>query len=167
MKTNKYFFLGVLVLVMATQSYAKGYRKVRWGLAGCGVGAMFIDKNEMLPQIGVWAIAHFLINSQTSGITSGTSNCTDKQFKDEARIEQEVYISSNFQTLSKEAAQGTGEHLDGLAEVFGCDSQRLAKLSQENHDTLFADAEAKKVVDSFVTAIKSDSELSKSCERAI
>jgi hypothetical protein len=162
----------LLVLVAFTSSglfaearkAAPAYKKMRYGMAGCGLGAMFIDKNTILPQIGAWFV-NSISASQTFGITTGTSNCVDKE-KASAKLEQEVFVKVNLAKLSREAAEGSGEHLDALAEVLGCEGNSFAKLSQDRYSKIFGNEDAKTVLENYAKEIQS-SELSESCSRIV
>ncbi len=139
-----------------------------YGMAGCGLGSIVIKNPSKGPQIG----AFFLnaIGFQTSALTSGTSNCVESRTETAAQ-EQSVYVIANLSSLSREAAQGGGEHLDGLAEVFGChgasDRQRLAQLSQEKFDLIFSAPEADGVLDNYLSAIQMDPLLASECTKVI
>ncbi len=139
-----------------------------YGMAGCGLGALVIDRNEMLPQVGAWFL-NSIYGNQTFGITSGTSNCVESRTQT-AAMEQEVFIAANLSSLTKEAAQGKGQLIDGLAEVFGCYGEqervRLGEISQENHSQIFAVMETPSVVQNYLTTIQQDPMLAKSCHKA-
>jgi len=146
--------------VMAEQK--KAYRKMRYGMAGCGLGAMFIEKNTILPQIGAWFVNSFS-GSQTFGITTGTSNCTDKE-RQNAKMEQEVFVKVNLAKLTREAAEGSGEHLEALAEVLGCEGNDFAKLSQDRYGKIYNNDDAKTVLENYAKEIQ---ESGASCSRII
>lgn len=135
-----------------------------YGMAGCGLGSLVIGSKGKFPQIG----AAFLnaSGSQLFGITSGTSNCSEAK-ADVALRERKIFVASNLSTLSKEAAQGGGPHMAGLAEVLGCSSEehglRLGQLSQEKYDEIFAEQEPDEVLAQYEAAIEADPELSAHC----
>jgi hypothetical protein len=64
----------------------------------------------------------------------------------------------NLGDLSKEASQGEGNHLRGLAEMIGCgnDSQFevFAAVAQTEHDVIFSDTVASNVANRFVAKAK-------------
>ena len=153
-----------------TESHSSGhaaggqtYKKMRYGMAGCGLGAMFIDKNTLLPQVGAWFV-NSSSASQTFGITTGTSNCTDKP-GEHAKVEQEVFVQANLASLTREAAQGTGEHLSAFAEVLGCDHGAFSRMSQEKYNEIYGTSEASEVLSNYVKQIKANPELATSCTR--
>lgn len=138
-----------------------------YGMAGCGIGAMVIEKNEMLPQLGATTLNN-LISPQTSAITTGTSNCTDKA-REVATIEQEVFIAANLNSISKEAAQGQGNTIEALGEVFGCSAdgtEALKVLCQDKHQEIFSSGEPTKVLSSLRDEIRSNDSTAVDCDRA-
>ncbi|MBI1860977.1 MAG: DUF3015 family protein [Deltaproteobacteria bacterium] len=116
-----------------------GYKKHSYGMGGCGVISLFIQDNTMIPQAGKAAIDYIigLEGLNTFAMTTGTSNCTNNPGDHALLMEQQVFVSSNYESITREAAQGAGEHLVALAEVLGCDSNQFATLAQSNHAQIF------------------------------
>lgn len=136
-----------------------------YGMAGCGLGSLVIKENKKWPQVG----AAFLnaTGYQTSGITTGTSNC--KMTKDDvAQREQEVFMEINLASVAKDAARGNGESLSAFAEVLGCSSEfsEFSDVSRANYETIFSSTDAKTVLENYRGAIKANPTLAKVCERA-
>lgn len=128
---------------------------VPWGMAGCSIWNYVIKDKEQGPQIGVWVLEHLVFGVQTFAITSGTSNCVDSGSKMSAN-DQEVFMTVNLASLQKEAAQGKGEHLDTLAEIFGCqDKEGFAQLSQSRYEAIFANEKPDVVLQNYKSEIKS------------
>jgi hypothetical protein len=173
-------------LLISTAAFAQGKRSAPqrnyslppYGMAGCGLGSvifsgdntgMNIKNNTMGPQL-LAATTNSYAFPQLSAITSGTSNCTDTPAGSEEafRIERETYVSMNLGDLSKEASQGEGNHLRGLAEMIGCgnDSQFevFAAVAQTEHDVIFSDIVASNVANRFVAKAKETDAL-QSCLR--
>lgn len=127
---------------------------VPWGMAGCSIWNYVIKDKGQGPQIGVWVLEHFVFGVQTFAITSGTSNCVDSGSKMSAN-DQEVFMTVNLASLQKEAAQGKGEHLDTLAEIFGCqDKEGFAQLSQSRYEAIFANEKPESVLQNYKSEIK-------------
>lgn len=138
-----------------------------YGMAGCGIGALVVEKNEMLPQLGATFLNN-VISPQSSAITSGTSNCTDKP-RETASLEQEVFIAANLNSISKAAAQGSGEHLDALGEVFGCSfegTEALKEMCQIKFDAIFSNSDSQVVLGNLREEIKSNPATAENCDRA-
>lgn len=130
--------------------------EVPWGMAGCSIWNYVIKDKERGPQIGVWALEHFVFGVQTFAISSGSSNCVDHVSHSTAQTEQEVFVTVNMTDLQKEAAQGKGQHLDTLAEIFGCsDKQEFSNLSQNRYEAIFSKEAPTSILDSYKTELKS------------
>ncbi|MCX6128974.1 MAG: DUF3015 family protein [Proteobacteria bacterium] len=140
---------------------------LKYGMAGCGLGSLLIHTDEKGPQIGAWFLN--MSGYQTFALSFGTSNCVEGR-SDVAAMEQSVYVVANLTSLSKEAAQGSGDHLNGLAEVLGCladaEKLRFGTISQEKYDTIFAQQDPGIVLDNYLAVVKADPILSKDCSRA-
>lgn len=153
----------ISTLLLSANVFAKTYT-APWGMAGCDLWANVIKGKDQGSQLGVYALRNLVLNSQTSAISSGTSGCVEKAV-DYANKEQEVFIDVNLATLQAEAARGSGNHLDALAEVLGCeDKAGFNTLSKEKFDGIFSTQEPKSVLDNYKKEIKS-SAIAKSCVR--
>jgi len=117
--------LAAMMLVGIAQ--AKNY-----GMAGCGLGSMMMGKqgNQVLAATTNGSTG----NSQSMGITTGTSNCTDDGVAMIDR-EQEMFTEANFELLKQDIAQGQGENLNALASLMGCNSDQ-SKVLSSNLQTL-------------------------------
>jgi Protein of unknown function (DUF3015) len=141
----------------------------RYGMAGCGIGSIVFTKpadNVVGMQI-IAAILNATVSSQTWGVSSGTSNCGGTP-QDVATSEQKTYLEANFATLSKEAAQGEGEQLRSLAEVFGCQGnsvQDFLNLSQNKYSLIFASNDSESAHSSYVSEMKANPVFKEQCER--
>ncbi len=143
----------------------RSYKEVPYGMAGCGLWSLVIKEKEKAPQIAVSVLNNFFYGSQTFGISSGSLNCVDGK-SEVAKVEKKVYISSNLNTLSKEASQGAGDHILALAEVFGCPGDEFAQFSQQNFSKIYQSESPDVVLASYETELKSQPELLKTCKRA-
>ena len=144
--------------------------RYNYGMAGCGVGSLLVEgperHNDKVFQVIASIVNEFM--GQSYSITSGTSNCTDTP-KSVARMEQEVFLSANINSMSKEAAQGDGHHLAAFAEVLGCgDAESVAQfahLSQQRYDVIFADAQPTGVLNRYLAEVKGTGDLAERCTR--
>ena len=143
----------------------QSYKEVPYGMAGCGLWSLVIKEKDKGPQIAKSLLESFVIGSQIFGISSGTMNCVEGK-SEVAKVEKKVYISSNLNSLSKEAAQGTGFHILALADVFGCPGDEFAQFSQQNFSKLYHSDSPEVVLDSYEAEIRSRPEMLKSCKRA-
>ncbi|MFN7904988.1 MAG: DUF3015 family protein [Pseudobdellovibrionaceae bacterium] len=114
--------------LFTSNSFAREYKD-----AGCGLGTMVVGKdgNQVLA-----ATTNGTSYSQTFGISSGTSNCTDSgMVKGSKRIP--MFIEVNKLALQKEAARGEGEAIAGLANIMGCNSKSLGSAMKANYAPIF------------------------------
>jgi hypothetical protein len=93
---------------------------------GCGLGKLawadYKGQKEIAPQV-LMATTNGTFGSQTFGISSGTSGCTnDGKIMSEHKTT--VFASLNFEALTAEMAQGQGEHLASLATLMGIPAGR-------------------------------------------
>ena len=87
---------------------------------GCGLGKLawgdYPNQQAVGPQIAM-ATTNTTLGSQTFGISSGTSGCTNhEEFVHEKAA---MFTTTTFDTLVQEIAQGGGEHLTSLAILIG------------------------------------------------
>ncbi|WGL60158.1 DUF3015 family protein [Pigmentibacter sp. JX0631] len=134
------------------------------GAAGCGLGSVIFSDNRWWKQI-LAATTNGSTFSQTLGITTGTSNCNASGALTRYQ-EQKDYIVVNYVTLQKEAAQGNGETLKGLAAVSGCEDsayQDFAMLLQTNYSEIFSSNNTEQIVESMNFKIKTNPTLVRRC----
>ena len=154
-----------LLLAVSFSNVAKAEDRP-YGMAGCGLWTYVIKDKSMGAQLGIFALRYFILNVQTFAITSGTSNCVNNA-SSTASTEREVYVAANLTELSKEAAQGGGTHISGLAQLLGCEDQdSFAKMSQAKYSRIFDSSDPEVVLDKYLNEVKSHEVLAKSCTRA-
>lgn len=140
-----------------------GSYEVPYGMAGCGLWTMVIKGKDQGSQIGVWLLRNAVLNSQTSAITTGSSNCVDKRSKYGA-LEKEVFVAINLNQLESQAAKGEGAHLNALAEVFGCeDKAAFFDMSQTEFEGIYSSRNPQNVISNYEQIIKAKN---LSCVRA-
>jgi hypothetical protein len=113
---------------------------------GCGLGKLawmdYGGQKQIAPQV-MMATTNGTFGSQTFGISSGTSGCTN-----DGLIMKNKHInmaSSTFEDLTQEMAQGQGEHLASLATLLGVpkeDQPGFFALAQEQYNNLFQSGHA-------------------------
>ncbi|WP_447978248.1 DUF3015 domain-containing protein [Candidatus Nitrospira bockiana] len=116
-----------------------------WGDGpGCGLGKMLWEKEPKSIMMQVFgATTNGTFGSQTFGISSGTSGCTNNGMivKDQ---QVNVFAAINFENLSQEMAQGHGEHLASLAALLGVPAEHHAEffaMAQERYTALIQSGE--------------------------
>jgi hypothetical protein len=147
-------------VAFANLANAGGYKQ-----AGCGLGSMVISSGGFLQIFAVTTNA--TSGTQTFGITSGTSNCGGSGGYVNNDVQQELYVSSNLDTLSMEIAQGSGEHLNALATLIGCDKAAAPQFSaalKQNYRTIAPDnASAEQLLQNVKTTVSANPDLNKAC----
>ncbi|EMY70364.1 DUF3015 domain-containing protein [Leptospira vanthielii] len=141
-----------------------------YGMAGCGLGSMVsVWKNDIGQVLA--ATTNGSLSSQTFGITSGTSNCTNDGIVRADRA-QEVFITYNEEPLELETVSGTGERIRAIASLLGCPthSNELGKLMKEKHLFIFdktqgldSNSRSKVILSRLKSKIAEDSELKQAC----
>src|SRR5713226_7872771 len=113
---------------------------------GCGLGKLawadFGKQKNIGPQV-LMATTNGTFGSQTFGISTGTSGCTNDG-KVWAEYKVTMFAEINFDNLSQEMAQGHGEHLASLATLMGVPAEHQAAffaLTQEKYTTLIQSGE--------------------------
>jgi hypothetical protein len=108
---------------------------------GCGLGKLawgdYKNQKSIAPQV-MMATTNGTFGSQTFGISSGTSGCTNDGSV-MAQHKTMLFAELNFEDLSQEMAQGRGEHLASLATLMGVPAERqpaFFALSQERYQEL-------------------------------
>jgi hypothetical protein len=134
------------VSLLSTGAFAAGY-----GAAGCGLGSMVLGDQDGFMQVFA-ATTNGTSGSQTFGISSGTSNCggsgkTPTQF-----------IEVNKAALSLEAAQGQGESVAALSEIYGCsDAKEFGMMLKANYGEIFKAQEATEIRSNIEALLKNSS----------
>lgn len=108
---------------------------------GCGLGKLvwgdYKAQKAIAPQV-MMATTNGTFGSQTFGISSGTSGCTNDGSV-MAEHKTTLFAELNFENLSQEMAQGRGEHLASLATLMGVPAEQQAAffaLTQDRYTTL-------------------------------
>lgn len=113
---------------------------------GCGLGKLawgdYKNQKSIAPQV-LMATTNGTFGSQTFGISTGTSGCTN----DGTVMSQHkttMFAELNFESLSQEMAQGGGEHMTSLATLLGVPAEQqpmFFAMAQERYQTLLQSGE--------------------------
>ena len=100
-------------------------------------------------------------SAQSSWVASGASNCTESATESTvAQAERQNFLDVNFNSLSRQAAQGEGSHLRSFSAVLGCRSDEqfrtFARLSQSTHSYIFSDSVPENVLNRWSGVSESD-----------
>ena len=108
---------------------------------GCGLGKLawmdYGGQKQIAPQV-MMATTNGTFGSQTFGISSGTSGCTNDGIVMKNK-HVNLMSASAFENLTQEMAQGHGEHLASLATLLGVresDQPAFFALLQEKYTVL-------------------------------
>ena len=143
---KKLVLLGALagILFSVPAVYAVGNHP----MAGCGLAYMLFakDNNSKGTQI-LAGTTNGIYGTQTFGITSGTSGCTEDgalAFNKEV----EVYASINLTNLSEEMAKGEGEYVIAFTSLLGASDETrpaMLKFFQVNYTKFFPSEETNSI----------------------
>ncbi len=117
---------------------------------GCGLGKLawadYTNQKNIAPQV-MMATTNGTFGSQTFGISSGTSGCSnDGMIMGQHKVN--VFASINFENLSQDMAQGGGEHLTSLATLMSIPEDQHAEffaMTQERYLSLVETGESSPV----------------------
>lgn len=137
MKKLSAFIVAAVVLTVAA-----GVKAANYNDAGCGLGSMIFPGNGKGQQIIAGTTNG--IGSQTSAISSQTSDCRERGVVKRDK-EREVFVAVNFRDLSRELAAGEGEYARSFAWLMGCggDNARvLLQHTKQNYGKIFPEGKA-------------------------
>lgn len=96
-----------------------------WAMAdsgpGCGVGTQIFKGQSGIFAHTVAATTNGTLVNQWFGLTSGTLGC-DPQSVVSNEYQRQMFVASNMDNLTREMAQGSGDHLVSLASLMGIDA---------------------------------------------
>jgi len=139
---------------MANNTNIAGY-----GTAGCGLGSMLFGRQTGMIQV-LAATTNGVFGSQTFGISSGTSNCTDTGG---GVASTKSFVETNKEALAKDISRGQGDTIVGLSALAGCqDSKVVGSVLQSNFASIFPSAAVTgpKAADNVVQSLRGHPELS-------
>ncbi|WP_186645046.1 DUF3015 family protein [Fluviispira vulneris] len=157
---NALLLTTLLSSVCASQAYAASY-----GTAGCGLGSIIFESTGTWWKQVLAATTNGTFGNQTFGITSGTSNCGSGATA--LARKQQDYVTANLVSLQREVAQGSGEVVIGLADVFGCkesDYSKFAEFSKSNYKAIFNSNDPVAIISNIKVELIKRSNLAQSCE---
>ena len=132
-------------------------------VGSCGWGSKLFDgQRGIAPQ--VLAVTTNGSGTQTFGITSGTSGCTQNGVV-RSSWKTAMFIDQNMNKLASNIAVGSGEELEGLAvlmNISSSDTEHFKKALKDNFNTLFTSPEidSKTLIANINQVLSSDKSLS-------
>ncbi|MEY4064844.1 MAG: hypothetical protein RIR26_1052 [Pseudomonadota bacterium] len=162
---------GFLILPHAARAQQNNFALVSppaptkgYGMSGCGLGSVLLPNG---PQ-AVSSILNSLFWNQVFVISSGTSNCQNDPMK-QAGLDQEQFMRNNYRTIAREAAQGNGESLRGLARTLGCQADQdraFSEFTQKKHQRIFSSTGALAALQTLKKELVLESRLANACTYA-
>jgi hypothetical protein len=136
---KKVIALGVLASLLPTIAMAHGNHP----MAGCGLGYLLLSNkdNDKVTQV-LGATTNGTFGTQTFGISSGTSGCTEDGAVKVARA-TEVFVDVNLDSIRQEMAAGKGEYVNTLASLLGATEAtrpQMVRFFQSEYQSLFPSA---------------------------
>lgn len=166
MKINKTLLCAAAIAVGAGTA-GNGASAAEIGDAGCGLGAIILKGKPGAVQLFA-ATTNATSGSQTFGITTGTSHCSESALV--AVHNQKTFIAMNKDALKAEIAKGQGEKLAAMAFLFGCESPQQARFNtalRSQYAGIFQEESDASVHYEVKEALKQDAVLAASCSKII
>lgn len=137
---KKWMAVGLVAGMLPTLSLATGNHP----MAGCGLGYVLMSNkdNSKVTQV-LGATTNGTFGSQTFGISSGTSGCTEDGAVKFAK-QTEVFAAVNIESLRREIAVGQGEYVNTFATLLGATEQQrpqVVAFMRANYTQLFPTAQ--------------------------
>jgi hypothetical protein len=130
-----------LIILALSVMTINAHARFKVGQAGCGLGNQLLGDEPGVIQI-VAATSNGFYGNQTSGITSGTSNCLD----DSGYATVEAFVEANQVALSNEVSRGEGETVATLGKMLSCTNQEAVNASlKSSYGDIFENQEANTV----------------------
>lgn len=113
-------------------------------MAGCGLGYLLVSNkdNDKVTQV-LGSTTNGTFGTQTFGISSGTSGCTQDGAVKVARA-AEVFAEVNLDSLRHDMAAGQGEYVNTFASLLTSSQDKqlqMVRFFQTNYQELFPSAE--------------------------
>ena len=163
LKKTKMFLGAGLGLLLVGSVFATGNHP----MAGCGLAYMlFAQENSQGTQI-LASTTNNSYGTQSFGITSGTSGCTNDGL---VRLDRErlMFAEANFKTLTRQMAAGNGEFVATFGSLMGCGESAIptfVQFTQDNYETLIPSVETTplELLETIESQIQAHPTLAQSC----
>ena len=140
----KKFLILLMALAFAALPVTPAFADASYGDGpGCGLGGEIFKGNKAVLHQVLAATTNGTFGLQTFGISTGTIGCTNNG-KFASNEHATLFANLNFDNLSQEMAQGSGEHLASLATLLGVPAEQqpaFFAMTQEKYATLVQSGE--------------------------
>lgn len=102
-----------------------------YGMAGCGLGSVVFGNEPGFVQIFANTL-NGTSGNQTFGLTTGTSNCGERN----KLVQADQFIETNKVALENDMSRGQGETLSSLAAVLECNNQSFGSDVKQRYSAL-------------------------------
>lgn len=137
-------------LVLALLSLGSISAHAAVGQAGCGLGNQILGNDPGFMQVFA-AFSNGFSGNQTSGITSGTSNCLDSR----GNAAVEAFVEANQVALNNDISRGSGETVVALSNMLSCANGNVAaKALQSSFDEISAQSTAPAMTETIKRTLK-------------
>ncbi len=151
-----------VLLLSAAVAFSAPVMAKDYGAAGCGVGSILFEGQSGLGPHVLAATTNGFYGTQTFAMTSGTLGCDV-----EGTIHSHSafnYINDNMETVASAIAQGEGEALLVLGDLFqveAADQAQFAETLRQNFAAIYpnVDVTSEHVVSSIVNALAANASL--------
>ena len=107
--------------------------------ADCAVGGFVVNKRTgIIEQLLAFTTNATFFITYAGAITTGTSGCSNSGII-KHELEQEIFVTANYDALSGDLAQGQGPQVAALSALLGCRatlSAEFARVAQSRFDRL-------------------------------
>ncbi|MGF1644387.1 MAG: DUF3015 family protein [Thiotrichales bacterium] len=152
-------FIAITALLATTAAYA-----TETG-SGCGLGAQVMKGENSRGANIAAAILNNLVIPNTFFMTTGDGLMGCDPTKAVQREEaKQIFVASNIDKLSTDAAKGQGDHLIALGYLLGVDDRDMPsfqRLTQSHYDEVFGVSEPTDVLAALDKALEADASLAK------
>lgn len=159
----------ILAMLFAGTLATTSINSADYGMAGCGLGSVIFKELKLGNNIGqiFAATTNGTYGNQTFAISTGTSHCSGGGAAYREKV-QEVFVSTNYDSLEQQIAAGKGEKLEALASLFGCpkdNATEFNKVAKANYSKLFngKDSSPNFLLFSLKAEVSKNSTLKSSC----
>lgn len=105
---------------------------------GCGLGSVLLKGNSgMAVNLIATFLNHAISGSQTFGITTGTSGCTQNGRISGGTGRLFAFMENNLDQFAIDASRGHGETINAVASIMDVPADKVGSVAKQNFALLF------------------------------